>query len=59
MVKDENGGEWVVVKPICEGIGLEESGQRRKLLEDEEINCAHIDAVGADNAIRKMFCGNY
>ncbi len=56
VAQTPDGKEWAVVRPICNGVGVDFSGQRMKLSGDEQFNCGDISTVGADGKNYSMFC---
>ncbi|HEJ7884144.1 TPA: phage antirepressor N-terminal domain-containing protein [Serratia liquefaciens] len=48
---------FVAMRPVCENIGLEWSGQQKKLARKEtKFNCVHINTVAADGKMRDVLC---
>ncbi len=49
--------EYVAMRPIVDGIGLEWKSQHRKLINNKEkFNCGHMTTVAADGKQREMLC---
>lgn len=55
-IKDENGGLWVSVRSICDGVGIEWARQCQKLSEDPKFICIHMYTVAGDGRQREMVC---
>jgi len=56
-MRDDQQTNWVVLRPICENIGLEWSGQLKKIARNpERFNCLSMTAVAKDNKNRTMIC---
>ena len=56
VVTDETGKQWVSVRHVCEALGVDIEGQRKKLKSRPEFNCGVISAVGNDKKNRSLFC---
>ena len=55
--RDDDGKTvWVVVKRVCEALGLDPDGQRRKLQDKAWATTEFISAVAEDGKSREMFC---
>jgi len=58
IVIDESGQKFVPVKPICEALGIDYSGQLQKM-KDDDILCSVMElcpTTGADGKEYKMSC---
>jgi hypothetical protein len=55
-VNEQDGDAWVAVKPIADAIGVEWSGQQKKLLRDPKFNCVPMYTVAEDGKGREMLC---
>ena len=55
VVVTVSGKDMVVGKPVCDAIGVDEDGQRRKLLSNPQFNCQPILVVAADGKTREMW----
>lgn len=55
-VVPEAGRAWVVVRRVCEVLGVDESSQRVKLKTKSWATAAFITAVAEDGKIREQFC---
>lgn len=57
-VTSGSGDILVPIRPICEAIGIDPEGQRRKLSEDEDLNSVADlrSATGTDGKQYKMLC---
>ena len=54
---ENNGVEYVAMRPIVEGIGLDWGTQQKKLSDNKDkFNCRHMPTVGADGKKREMLC---
>jgi len=53
---EKNKTIYVPVKRLCENVGLDWTGQRKKLMEDDKFNYGLISAVGSDKRAREMGC---
>ena len=53
---EKDGVVYVPVKRLCENLGLDWTGQRKKLTEEPRFNYRLISAVGADKKTREMGC---
>ena len=52
-----NGSVFVAMRPISENIGLEWSGQQKKLArQGGKFSCVHIPTTGSDGKRYKMLC---
>ncbi len=52
-----NGIEYVAMKPVVMGIGLDWRSQQRKIAEQKEkFNCGHMPIVADDGKKRSMIC---
>lgn len=49
------GSVWVVVRRVCEALGIDESGQRQKLKEKAWATTELISAVAEDGKVREAF----
>lgn len=50
------GQGWLVLKPACELLGIDDGAQRRRLERTAWATGSIMDAVGADGRQREMFC---
>jgi hypothetical protein len=55
-IRDENGEVWVPLKRLCENLGIDVDGQRRKIQDDLKFNHGVISVVANDGKLRDMFC---
>lgn len=57
-IPDESGEFFVPIKPICEAIGIDPEGQRKKISEDEDLNSTTElrSVVATDGKVREMLC---
>lgn len=55
-VQDDNGKKFVVIRRICENLGLIYSRQLQKIKRDSKFNCVHMYTVGKDYKKRKIVC---
>ena len=51
---DEQGNKWVAVRPICEGMGMDWSGQVKKLNNNPKFSCGDMSTTGSDSKTYKM-----
>ncbi|WP_339774217.1 phage antirepressor N-terminal domain-containing protein [uncultured Thalassospira sp.] len=52
---DHDGVPYVAMRSVCDGMGIDWSTQRKKLLsESGKFNCGHITTVGGDGKGRQM-----
>jgi phage antirepressor YoqD-like protein len=54
-IRDKNEG-WVVVKRMCEALGVDANGQKQRLDNSSWATTCIIHAVGNDGKQREMFC---
>jgi Virulence protein RhuM family/P22_AR N-terminal domain len=52
----KDGDTYIAMKPIVEGIGLEWSGQHKKLSDKKKFSCVDIYTTGKDNKQYQMLC---
>ena len=50
------GQAWLVLKPACDLLGIDDSAQRKRLERTAWATAALMAAVGADGRQREMFC---
>lgn len=57
-INSDSGEILVPIRPICEAIGIDPEGQRRKISEDEDLNSVADlrSATGTDGKQYKMLC---
>lgn len=53
---EKDGEHYVAVRPIVENMGLEWSGQQKKLISTPKFNCVDIYTVAQDGKTRKVLC---
>jgi hypothetical protein len=58
VVTAENGDPWASVKHICDGVGVDFNGQRKKLLENPVYNSVVeiMSTTGSDGKTYEMLC---
>lgn len=54
--KDDQGTEYVAMKPLCENLGMDWHPQRKRMLRDDVLKSTVVimDSVGKDNKNRQM-----
>lgn len=55
-VRDESGGGWVVVKKVCEALGVDHSGQVKRLKELPWPVMGMISMTASDGKVYKQLC---
>lgn len=53
---EKDGEQYVAVRPIVENMGLEWSGQQKKLVSTPKFSCVDIYTTGKDGKNYKMLC---
>lgn len=53
---EKDGEHYVAVRPIVENMGLEWSGQQKKLVSTPKFNCVDIYTIAQDGKTRKVLC---
>lgn len=53
---EKDGEQYVAVRPIVENMGIDWSGQQKKLTENEKFSCRHISTTGKDGKNYQMLC---
>lgn len=53
--------QMIAIRPICEALGIDEEGQRQRIVRDEILSstACMIKAVAADGKDREMYCIPY
>ncbi|VVS93749.1 phage antirepressor N-terminal domain-containing protein [Desulfoluna spongiiphila] len=48
--------DWVPLKPLCEGLGLNWAGERSRLKHDPKLTCRFLPMDGSDGRAREFLC---
>lgn len=56
VVVREDEQDWVPLKPVCEGLGLNWAGERSRLKHDSKFTCRFMRLDGTDGRAREFLC---
>jgi|GEM_PF-3432034 len=56
VIVREDGQDWVPLKPVCEGLGLNWAGERSRLKHDSKFTCRFMRLDGTDGRARDFLC---
>jgi hypothetical protein len=56
VVGESREDAWVVLRPACEALGLDDEGQRQRLLRSAWATACMTQAVAQDGKNRELFC---
>ncbi|BCS98989.1 hypothetical protein DSLASN_46210 [Desulfoluna limicola] len=56
VIVREDGQDWVPLKPLCEGLGLNWAGERSRLKHDSKFTCRFMRLDGTDGRARDFLC---